>query len=267
MRHSNATAHRQSRRTQAAARLPRQSGKLFALGPGKTGTHTLHALFAERGRFSCHWKCNGTLWPEQSTKRVEITAEVWQHWDAFSDRGEYVDFAWLDEVMPDARFLLNSRPLQPWLRSKLNHFERYHMSFSDDEILDWMLEIAQHQDRVLKYFNQSASRRARFALVDVDAMAGSDVKQIVDWILRRDSQSLLPNSLVLSAADLPLEGRNGVDKSAKLPVLFTHKKTEKPGLARIASLLEQARCPRENWHDSLYAACAERVRMYKERKH
>jgi hypothetical protein len=252
----------------ALAQEVRQTGKLFTLGPGKTATHTLGAMFEARGRVGCHFRCNGILWPEESDKRRQArrrpSSKIWRSFDAYSDRGEKADFVWLDAVMPDARFLLSSRPLHSWLRSTLDHFarvSRMHKNWTDDQILDWVSKAAAHQDRVTRYFNQTVSRRARFAMVDVEAMAGSDVEQIVDWIIRPESRESVPDRLVLSAADLPRSSRTGVE--GKIPDAYSHKANAAKSSIRIGQLLERAGCAPESWRDSLYARCAANVSAYK----
>jgi hypothetical protein len=250
----------------ALPREVRQTGKVFVLGPGKTATHTLHAMFRSRGRVACHEFCKGLLWPAESVKHASLDAKVWRSFDAFSDRGENADFAWLNDAMPDARFLLSSRPLLSWLRSRLDHYahsSRDRRNSTDTEILGWLLKTARDQAKVLEYFNQTASRRARFALVDVEAMAGADVEQIVDWIIRRDSHSLLPAGLVLSAADLPVSRREVAAR--KLPHAYSYKADAAQSSLRVGRLLQQAGCREEAWSDSLYAACAASVSAHQAR--
>jgi hypothetical protein len=73
--------------------------KLFCLGPAKSGTSSLHALFEANGLTSLHSAGN---WPVAD-------------YDCFSDRGDYRPFEQYDTTFPNAVFILNCRPLGSYL--------------------------------------------------------------------------------------------------------------------------------------------------------
>lgn len=86
----------------------RSARKIFCLGPAKTGTSSLHAMFAENGLRSLH--ASGD-WPLA-------------RFDAFSDRGDYRPFAAYAATFPNAVFVLNTRGLEGYLTSYASHRQR-----------------------------------------------------------------------------------------------------------------------------------------------
>ena len=91
--------------------------KVFCVGFNKTGTMTLHALFAEQlGLRAVH----DPAWSDWSITRN--TARL-DRFDAFTD-GECPSIGILDALYPDARFILNTRPLRKWVLSRHKAVER-----------------------------------------------------------------------------------------------------------------------------------------------
>ena len=87
---------------------PISARKVFCLGPAKTGTSSLHAMFQENGLKSLH---SSGDWPVAD-------------YEAFSDRGDYRPFRAYAAVYPEAVFVLNTRGLRGFLMSYATHLQR-----------------------------------------------------------------------------------------------------------------------------------------------
>lgn len=86
----------------------RQAEKIFVIGHPRNGTTTLHRLFLANGLNSYH------------------DSKDWQtgRFDAFSDFGQVRPVAAYDRVYPNARFILNFRPLRKYLVSIAAHHQK-----------------------------------------------------------------------------------------------------------------------------------------------
>lgn len=84
--------------------------KIFVLGHAHTATKSLHRAFQAGGVRSRH------------------SAGNWRvaRFDAFSDRGDYRPVDIYRATYPNARFILNTRPLGAWLWSTMRHRNRRH---------------------------------------------------------------------------------------------------------------------------------------------
>lgn len=131
----------------------RTARKVFCLGPAKSGTSSLHALFEANGLRSIHSAGN---WPMAS-------------YDCFSDRGDYRPFRAYDATYPNAVFLLNTRPLGSYLRSLAIHRSREGSALPED-FVNAALLVGQARRReafhleVLRHF----AGRANFFVVDIE---------------------------------------------------------------------------------------------------
>ena len=91
----------------------RQAEKVFAIGENKSGTTSLHRIFQDLGYRSYH----GTKW--RNTSRPAM----YRFYDSFCD-GTPDDFRRLDQMFPNARFILQVRDLDTWIDSRLEHIRR-----------------------------------------------------------------------------------------------------------------------------------------------
>lgn len=82
--------------------------KIFCLGPAKTGTSSLHAMFMANGLSSEHSAGNWHV----------------SRFDAFSDRGDYRPYRAYARSFPNAVFVLNTRGLRSYLSSYASHLQR-----------------------------------------------------------------------------------------------------------------------------------------------
>lgn len=91
----------------------RNARKVFAIGENKSGTTSLHRIFQDLGYHSYH----GTKW--RNTSRTTM----YRMYDSFCD-GIPDDFRKLDDMFPNAKFILQVRDLDTWLDSRLEHIRR-----------------------------------------------------------------------------------------------------------------------------------------------
>lgn len=93
------------------------AAKVFCIGFKKTGTTTLHLLFSEQLGYRSAHNPNWTDWSIARRK------DALDRHDVYSD-GECPSVRDLDDLYPDARFVLNTRPLKRWVLSRHKSVER-----------------------------------------------------------------------------------------------------------------------------------------------
>jgi hypothetical protein len=134
----------------------RQRPKYFVIGHPRCGTTTLHKLFEVNGINSFH---NSTDWPVA-------------RFDAFSDFGQLRPVAAYDRTFPNARFILNYRPLRSYLISIATHHQRI---FSVQNFVNEIWRRADYFAWALHYFNG----RDDFMAVNIEAPVA--LKSVADF--------------------------------------------------------------------------------------
>ncbi|VAV98334.1 hypothetical protein MNBD_ALPHA07-352 [hydrothermal vent metagenome] len=124
----------------------RQAVKIFVIGHPRCGTTTLHKLFIANGLDSFH---NSADWPVA-------------RYDAFSDFGQLRPIAAYDRTYPNAKFILNFRPLRPYLISISTHHQRI---FNAQNFVNEIHRRADYFAWALRYFNG----RDDFIAVNIEA--------------------------------------------------------------------------------------------------
>jgi len=99
----------------AAAPATSDAHKLFFIGPNKTGTRSWAALLHLLGLRVAHDAAWG-----RATHTKDLS--FFDRADAFCD-GDDFDVEWLAKAFPAAKFVFNTRPLLPWLTSRVFHAE------------------------------------------------------------------------------------------------------------------------------------------------
>lgn len=92
------------------------SSKTFAIGLSKTGTHSLHHAFLRLGLRSIHYPDPAPLLRGDFTTLAPF--------DAAGDIPVALFYQQLDAAFPGSRFILTTRPLEPWLESIRAHLAR-----------------------------------------------------------------------------------------------------------------------------------------------
>ncbi len=95
----------------------RGHGKVFCVGFNKTGTTTLHRILGEQLSYRSAHKPGWTDWS------ITKNRDRLDPFDAFSDGG-CASIKNLDDLYPEALFILNTRPLKHWVLSRHKAVER-----------------------------------------------------------------------------------------------------------------------------------------------
>lgn len=131
--------------------------KVFCVGFNKTGTTTLHRLFAdELGLRSAH----NPRWTDWSITRDTSNLD---RFDAFSDGG-CPSVRDLDELYPDALFVLNTRPMRNWVLSRHKALMRsraaVRWALTKYVPLGWLAAVINH-----RYLDDSERAMARWVAI------------------------------------------------------------------------------------------------------
>jgi hypothetical protein len=157
--------------------------KIFQIGFNRCGTKALTQLFGEHGLPVVHWAKGdlaGRIYFNLLKGRPPVAGL--EHVVFFSDmealNGDvfleaYKLFPALHRHYPDALFLLNTRPVENWIRSRLvfreGEYAEWHMrllGLSSQEALveHWRKDWHDHHERVRAYFRD----RGRFLEFDIE---------------------------------------------------------------------------------------------------
>lgn len=94
--------------------------KVFGIGFHKTGTTSLGEALKVLGYRATG--AVGTRDPEIGRTYKELTRELSHEYDAFEDNPWPLVFREMDEMWPDAKFVLTYRDPQKWIASQVKHF-------------------------------------------------------------------------------------------------------------------------------------------------
>lgn len=149
---------------QLSPKGPREARKIFCLGPAKTATSSLHAMFVENGLRSLH------------------SSGDWQvaRFDAFSDRGDYRPFRAYAATYPNAVFVLNTRGLRGYLSSYATHLQR-----KVPELGRKPLPVQYFINRILRRNHHMAEVLRHFAGADRLIVANIDRPGAIDFVAQR----------------------------------------------------------------------------------
>lgn len=182
------------------AGLKSRQPKLFFIGFNKTGTKTLHSFFVDNGYLAVHsssFRARKLKLPPLA-KLMQVNHAAgrpllagFDHYDAFSDLVYLTDSevieanGWFRELHaqhPDAYFVFNDRPVEKWVRSRLNHeggprgsfVKRYAnaLGIAESDVPDrWREHYARHKAAVMDHFSDSP----RFMLFDIESGRPEDL--------------------------------------------------------------------------------------------
>jgi hypothetical protein len=172
--------------------LSKRRPKVFFIGFNKCGTKTVHHFFQANGYLSLHcvsWLAEEMKRPNLA-KRMDTNVKAMRpilaglaHYDFFSDMthitdGEMIEgnryFRELAREYPDAYFVFNDRPIENWVRSRMNHdgprgsFMRQYSSATVVPLADvpahWRTLYGEHKTAVLRHFRGNP----RFMVFDIE---------------------------------------------------------------------------------------------------
>ena len=170
----------------------RNAVKYFVIGHPRNGTTTMHKLFEANGINSFH------------------DSRDWQtgRYDAFSDFGQVRPVAAYDRVYPNARFILNFRPLRHYLNSIATHHQRV---FSVQNFINEAWRRADYFAWVLQYF------RGRDDFIAVNIEAPGAVAAVADFCGFAVKEP--PSGVVNNVSNRPRLAQNAANIEAALDAL------------------------------------------------
>ena len=147
--------------------------KIFIIGFNKCGTRTLHHFFSQNGLSCIHWD-DGKL-AKQMKKNVIQKKPIlrgYAHINVFSDmefihgkRRVFIEgYKWfkkLDAQFPNSKFILNTRNVNNWIKSRCKHkngqyIEEHKKVFGVKQSKEltklWKKEWTKHHQNVLAHF-------------------------------------------------------------------------------------------------------------------
>lgn len=184
-------------------RRPREGRKLFFVGFNKSGTKSLHDLLAGAGYRSVHGRIK-RLSGRKDNIAVMISDNLsagrpvlvgLSGYDVFSDMVSLTSeriiegngyFRQFHEQFPNAYFVLNTRPVEDWIRSRCQHdnasigsFISRYMAATGLErqavIELWRSQFTAHHDAVRNYFEANKGRLLEFDI-------RTDIRVLVDFL-------------------------------------------------------------------------------------
>ena len=174
--------------------------KIFQIGFNRCGTLCLYNFFKNNNIPSIHWdngKLSLTMKRNNELKKPLLNGfekciffSDMEHFDA--DMGVFYShvhfFKLLDRQNPNSKFILNTRNVDNWIKSRLNHkfngitgfyahFIMSRLNLSLEQLLDkWRLEWDNHHKDVIEYFR---GREEDFLIFNIE---NDDPQKIIDFL-------------------------------------------------------------------------------------
>ena len=150
--------------------------KVFLIGMNRCGTKSFHELFKESGYRSHHYSClckgQATILAQKMKENEESFHPLLFEIDdahVYSDMFWHREDEWIDGVKyfkklyreyPDSYFILQTRNMYTWLKSKRNHKKGAyikrcceHWNMTTDQMIDWFeKDRIEHHANVHKFF-------------------------------------------------------------------------------------------------------------------
>ena len=154
--------------------------KVFCVGFNKTGTVTLDKIFRDQLSYRSAHKPRWTDWSiTKDRQRLD-------RFDVFSDGG-CASIENLDELYPEALFILNTRPLKDWVLSRHKSVERSRMAAS------WILTMYVPLGFVARLINRWVLDNSDRALVRWIRIRNSYHEHVIHYFEERTEKLLVLN--------------------------------------------------------------------------
>lgn len=160
------------------------SRKIFVIGFNKCGTSSLHYFFKNNNLKSLHWggtdeKTNSACIIMRNFMLGRNILQGIEQYDAYSDlsfanNNIYIEgsrfYKQFYEQYPDALFILNTRDVGRWVKSRFNHHHGslvkrslnvYHCTEDELKAL-WEAQFLQHNAEVRKFFAETGGNFLEF---------------------------------------------------------------------------------------------------------
>jgi hypothetical protein len=207
------------------------AAKVFGIGLNKTGTRSLAMAMRMLGHRTLHKGAQSTsdLVDRAHHEGVPLLTYIGEQFDAYFDVDAIVRrYADIDAQYPGSRFILTTRELDGWLRSREKHVlanqeraarREYAGSWLTVDFDAWREERTRHHDAVESYF---ASRPDDLLVMDVAAGDGWD--KLAPFI-----------GVKAPARPFPWENREGAGTYRAVPRLQRAGKRARQTVARFAA--------------------------------
>ena len=170
--------------------------KIFQIGFNRCGTLSFTKFFVDNGIKSVHWLTEGRKnICLLATKNLSNNKKMFDGIDyTFYSDMEFVSsnkiiylyeyFRTIDEQYPDSKFILNTRDVDDWINSRLNHqgphqvkpyIERcmdYYKCNTEEVVEIWKEHYHNHIRNILEYFKDTPTKLLHFRLGESD---GQDI--------------------------------------------------------------------------------------------
>ena len=168
--------------------------KIFVIGFNKTGTKTINEFFKLSGVPSLHWGKGAIaiMMKNRYKKGLKLLNEkYYNNYILFSDMEYHMDLNYahvtyykiLEKQYPEAKFILNIRNVDNWIRSRNNHLNgkyasdlmklyKLNMSQLNEK---WRQEFEEHIDDVKSYFSDKIGK---LVVYDIE---NDDVDKLINF--------------------------------------------------------------------------------------
>lgn len=179
--------------------------KIFCVGLNKTGTSSLHLAFKALGFRSVH------CLTEDRRNIKHIIKSNYDHgrdilegiseydvildWD-LDDSSHYI-FKQFDRCYPGSKFILNTRDMEAWLKSRVKHYEKkreriktdpsYNQPWPEINKVKWRYHYQRHHKAVREYFK---SRPEDLLVFDISK--GHGYKEICEFLDLPRTRKIFP---------------------------------------------------------------------------
>jgi len=134
--------------------------KIFFIGFNKTGSTSFHQFFIENNFKSLHSSSWWYFDQKQEFGHYDFYLDGFEH---LTDQKVFPNLPKLLEYFPKAKFILNTRNLDNWILSRLNHRSRdyltkEHQQFDMELILDWVKTRNEWYKTVFQFFQDKPDK-------------------------------------------------------------------------------------------------------------
>ena len=137
--------------------------KIFFIGMNRTGTFSYYNFLINNNIKSIHQKKDKNnkkdygYWYETSLDYFKDHQSFVTSFEHYYEKEVYVDFNFLDINFPNSKFILNTRNLDDWLLSRLNHnkpsyYKSEKKNLDEIDLLRWCNYRNNHYKNIYDYF-------------------------------------------------------------------------------------------------------------------
>jgi hypothetical protein len=179
------------------------ASKIFCIGLSRTGTLTLATALEQLGIVATHYPNDKAT--QDELRRGHYALSIVDQVQALLDIPVSPYYAQFDNIYPEAKFILTTRPMESWLRSMETHFSLYveHMRDDfDDFVLACVYGVLHFSAERFSYVKELHERNVR------DYFSGRPEKLLVFDVFQGDSWPELCPFLDLPVPDSPFPHAN-----------------------------------------------------------